>query len=407
MRITTAALLAAIAIALTAPAPAFALSAQASLASRIDPLVESFPGGSAILVADPSSPFAMYERDADREIIAASLYKLGILAAVEFEVDRGRLRYGDLVVIEDADITADGSFVVPGAALTVDDALELMITRSDNGTAMHFWRTLGGAHVNEVLGSFGISGLHVAVDEIDDHVVTPRAIGSYFSLLAKGALVSPAASERMLVRLGRQQINDRIPAHLPPGTPVAHKTGNLPGLVHDAGLVFTTRGPRVVVALTWDMDEPTADALIAEVASQVYGFTVSPPFAAGYRLPRGPRFAEIAKPLTLAVQVRNDGTLPWTASGDGRVAFVWEVRDARGILVERSARPVALGEVQPGRGATRRIAVPMPLVADDLTLTISLVDAAGERIALVQPATLAIMARPPIVEHSPGPAFAR
>lgn len=407
MRIITAALLAAMATALAAPAPALALSAQASLASRIDPLVEAFPGGSAILVADPSSAVPMYERDGDREIIAASLYKLGILAAVEMEVERGGLRYGDVIVIEDADITADGSFVIPGAALTVDDALELMITLSDNGTAMHFWRMLGGAYMNEVLGSFGVAGLHIAVDESDENVVTPRAIGSYFSLLAKGELVSRAASERMLLRLERQQINDRIPAHLPAGTLVAHKTGDLPGLVHDAGLVFTTHGPRVVVAMTWDVDELTADELIAEVASQVYGYTVAPPFAAGYRIPQGPRFAEIGRPMTLAVQVRNEGLVPWTASGEGRVGFVWEVRDTGGLLLERSARPIALGDVQPGRAAARRIAVPMPRVASDLTLTIELVDAAGQRISLVRPASIAIMARPAIVEHSPGPAFSR
>ena len=43
--------------------------------------------------------------------------------------------------------------------------------------------------------------------------------------------------------------NSRIPAQLPNGVPVAHKTGSLDRLANDAGIVFTAKGDYVLVML--------------------------------------------------------------------------------------------------------------------------------------------------------------
>src|SRR5207248_5148937 len=94
------------------------------------------------------------------------------------------------------------------------------------------------------------------------------AIGTFFTLLAKRQLISPAASDRMLARLERQQINDRLPAQLPGGVVVAHKTGNLSGVTHDAGVIYTKTGPRVVVAMTWDALDEDAANFISSIGSR-------------------------------------------------------------------------------------------------------------------------------------------
>ena len=74
----------------------------------------------------------------------------------------------------------------------------------------------------------------------------------------------------MLARLQRQTINDRIPASLPAGSTVAHKTGDLVGVTHDAGIVVTASGPRVVVVMTWNTDDGGATAFIARVAALAF-----------------------------------------------------------------------------------------------------------------------------------------
>src|SRR5260221_9795009 len=225
---------------------------------QVDGLVKSFPGDVGVYIADPLAPQPLYTHDADVVFITASLYKLGILAHVESLVDQGKLKYTDTVEIQPEDITEDGSFEVAGTVMTLDEALEAMITISDNGTALELWHSLGPDNINATLQQAGLTTFHIATDDNDDNTASARVIGQYFSLLAQRKLISAAASDRMLARLQRQQINDRLPSQLPAGTIVAHKTGNLGFATHDAGIIYTPSGPRVVVGMTANTDEEEA-----------------------------------------------------------------------------------------------------------------------------------------------------
>jgi beta-lactamase class A len=102
------------------------------------------------------------------------------------------------------------------------------------------------------------------------NVTTAADIAALYLMLVNGQIVSESVSQEMLVLLEDQQINDRLPAYLPEDTIVAHKTGNLDGLVHDAGVIFAPAGPVVVVVLTEDVDEWQAIDLIATVARLAY-----------------------------------------------------------------------------------------------------------------------------------------
>ena len=194
-----------------------AAASTSDLVQQLDGLVRAFPGGAGIWVSDPRLGSPLFTHAPEEQVIAASLYKLGVLAEAERRVEAGELHYGDAVVIEAEDNTDDGSFVGAGTQLTLDEALEAMITVSDNGTAQALWHILGGANIDATLAKANIADFHVRLDPDEDSWATPRAIGSFFSLLAKRQLISPAASDRMLARLGRQQINNRLPAQLPRG----------------------------------------------------------------------------------------------------------------------------------------------------------------------------------------------
>jgi beta-lactamase class A len=408
MRTITVALLLAIAAGALGVGTVPASASGASLASRIEALAGEFAGGAAIWVSDPRSA-PVYTREADREVLAASLYKLAILAGVEQQVELGRLGYTDSILIDGEDLTADGSWVWPGTELTIDEALELMITVSDNGTAVHFWRMLGAEAVNALLRKSGMPDFHIAADWNDDHVVTARSVATFYTLLAKRQLVSPAASDRMLERLARQQINDRIPAELPGGTKVAHKTGDLVGVVHDAGIVFTPRGPQVVVALTWDAAEAPADEFIAHVASAVYTEVTAPPVLARYRVPADAQYAVTGATAAVEILVENGGEQAWTITGAGRIGLAWQLRDPSGGIVARSSRPIPLGSVPRGRTVKKTILADLPAEPGDLVLAVELVDASGRRLATlgVATASVAVLLRPPVVTYGGCvPAFA-
>jgi beta-lactamase class A len=373
-------------------APAAASTAE--LVQHLDQLVSAFPGGAGLWIADPTTSKPLYAHDADETIVTASLYKLALLAEAERRVDTGELHYGDTITIEDEDITEDGSFEPAGTELTLDEALEAMITISDNGTALALWHVLGAENINATLRALGINDFHVFESwGEDDNTATPRAVGTLLTLLAKRQLISAAASDRMLARLGRQQINDRLPAGLPEGVVVAHKTGNLPGLTHDAGIIFTPFGPRVVVAMTWDADDAASYAFIANVASIVYGAVLEPPANARYDVPQTIVSVDIGSSPRITVPITNAGSETWSGTGPGSFRLIWEMRDSKNALIATSSAPTILPGLAPGRSANVGVVLAVPKAPGEYKVTVGLVDANGNGLAALGAATASFQIR--------------
>ncbi|MBM4420639.1 MAG: serine hydrolase [Chloroflexi bacterium] len=349
----------------------------AALARSLGELVASFEGKAGILVVDPLTPQPLYATNADTEVITASLYKVAVMLHAEALVEAGTLAYRDRITIQDDDITEDGSFFEAGTTLTIDQALEAMITYSDNGAALAFWHLFGGPAINATLQANRIERLRIAETSAEDSVATPRAVAELFLAMARRQLVSAAASERMLERLQRQRINDRLPSFLPAGAAVAHKTGNLLGLIHDAGIVFTPRGPKVVVAMTWDTWEEPANQLIASVGSAVYSAVLDLPTNARYAVNKVYP-ADVGATEVVTFRLTNAGVRPWTARGPQAVNVVYDIRDASGKLLGLSAapHPTQLG-ANPGQSFEVSLPVKVPAQLGDHTLRIGLADANG------------------------------
>lgn len=376
----------AVALALVGLIPGAPAAASTSeLVQQLDQLVRAFPGGAGLWIGDAKTSKPIYSHEADEPIVTASLYKLALLAEAERRVEAGELRYGDIITIEAEDITEDGSFEVAGTELTLDEALEVMITISDNGTALALWHTLGAENINATLRAAGVNDFHVFVNwGVDDNVATPAAIGTLLTLLARRELISASASDRMVARLARQQINDRLPAALPKGVVVAHKTGNLPGLTHDAGIIFTPSGPRVVVAMTWDAYEADAYAFIANVASTVYSTLLEPPANARYDVPRAVVSADIGSSPRITVPITNVGNESWNSEGP---RLIWAMRDSQDAVVATSPTPLALPGLGPGRSANVGVVLAVPQTPGEYKVTLGLVDANGNALAKLGAAT--------------------
>jgi beta-lactamase class A len=369
----------------TLAAPAAASTAD--LVIQVDGLVKAFPGDTGVYIADPLVPQPLYTHDADVSFIAASIYKLGILVDVESLVDSGALKYSDTIEIQPEDITDDGSYEVAGTVMTVDEALEAMITVSDNGTALEFWRSLGPDNINAALQRLGLADFHIATDDNDDNTVTARVVGQLFTLLAQRKLVSAAASDRMLARLERNEINDRLPAELPDGTIVAHKTGNLGFATHDAGIIYTPSGARVVVGLTANTDEDEAVHFLGGLGALVYSAMLEPPANARYRLPVTAPAYDAGSAQAVPIQVTNTGTKAWTASGPGSVRLIWQIKDPGQRVVASVAGPIPLPALAPAATTSMGLVFTAPAAVGDYTFTVGLADANGVALASAGAAT--------------------
>lgn len=248
-----------------AAAPALIVTPEA--ADRIDALLVRRSGRAAVVVAGGRSGEMLYAVDADEPVFAASLYKLGVLLEAERRIDAGTLLPTDMITVTAADQSESGSFTATGSVLTVDEALERTIVLSDNAAALALIRRFGISTIQATLDREGIYLRFTA----DGAITTARGIATFFGELTRGSLVSREASARMLARLSRQRTVDRLPAALPAGVVIAHKTGNLGFATHDAGIVTGPGGaPIVLVVLTWDSAEQDAIDLIKEIALLAY-----------------------------------------------------------------------------------------------------------------------------------------
>jgi beta-lactamase class A len=165
-----------------------------------------------------------------------------------------------------------------GGRMSYRDLCDAMITVSSNFATNLLIERLGPRNIQKTTNDLGAPGMHVLRGVEDDkafqkglnNTTTSRALLTLLEKIAKGQAVDKAASDEMLAILKRQKFNDRIPAGLPAGTVVAHKTGEITKIQHDAAIVYTER-PFVLVVLVRGLQEAkTGSALIADITRVLY-----------------------------------------------------------------------------------------------------------------------------------------
>jgi beta-lactamase class A len=91
--------------------------------------------------------------------------------------------------------------------------------------------------------------------------------------IADGKAVDEDSSKQMIAILERQKFNEAIPAGLPAGTRVAHKTGDITKVHHDAAIVFAKRPFVLVILARGITEDKEAYKLMAAIARDLYNAT--------------------------------------------------------------------------------------------------------------------------------------
>ena len=259
--------------------------------------IEKTSGAKAIAVAlhDFETGFELHYH-ADRWFHAASTIKVPILLGVFAAIDRGDLlphsrvhvRNRFLSVVEeipfrvesgrDANSAVHNSI---GKMMRVDELAYHMITTSSNLATNLLLGVIGPQSVNDTLKALhleeGIDLKRGVEDELAfekgiNNVVTADGLLRILVMLAAGKAFSPALSRRMMDILHGQEFNQGIPARLPKGARVAHKTGEISTVAHDAGVVYLPkRKPYALVILSeWDPTTTGRSRTIAAISHTIY-----------------------------------------------------------------------------------------------------------------------------------------
>jgi beta-lactamase class A len=167
-----------------------------------------------------------------------------------------------------------------GGRVPVDTLLRLMITRSSNLATNTLIALVGAEQVNRTMRSLGAQRIQVlrgvedgkAFDKGLINTTTARDLAIILMAIEQGRASSPEATSEMRQILLAQEFNEKIPAGLPAGIRVAHKTGEITAHSHDAAIVYPPgRSPYVLVVLTRGIqDGAKASKLIADISSIVY-----------------------------------------------------------------------------------------------------------------------------------------
>ena len=110
-----------------------------------------------------------------------------------------------------------------------------------------------------------------------NNTTTAYDLMAIFEKLAQGEAVGPDADQQMTDILLDQKFNEIIPARLPANVKVAHKTGNITGVQHDAALVILPNGKKyVLVLLSKNLKDVEAGvAAMANVSEMVYHYVAN------------------------------------------------------------------------------------------------------------------------------------
>lgn len=249
----------------------------------------------------------LYSWNADAPFITASTYKIFLMATCFRLREEGKLDFWEEVYLDPSYFEGEAEWQYApgqvGAMMSINDAVYWMATKSSNIAARSLIARVGGDEINKTIEELGLEHTrfltmpedlpvwpppvssdstaeftaaavafveHEAVDG-PVNVTTPRDMARFFELMLNEELISPEASWEMHDILADQQVgNERFP-ELVPGA-VVHKTGDLPTVHNDVGIIWGDLGPVILISLFNDLsDQDHAAAIDRRLALLAYG----------------------------------------------------------------------------------------------------------------------------------------
>jgi len=229
----------------------------------------------------------------DKAFHAASTMKVPVMIELFRQAEAGRLHLEDpLPVVNEFHSIVDGSvyhlsvgddsdaevYKAVGQTMTLRALCEAMITVSSNLAANLLIERLGVENIRRTVARLGATGMNVrrgvedqrAFDQGLNNTTTARGLALLMQKLANGKAVNARADAEMVAILERQKFKDAIPAGVPEGTPIAHKTGTITKIHHDAAIVYGPRPYVLVVLVRGLQEQKESAALIAAISREIW-----------------------------------------------------------------------------------------------------------------------------------------
>ena len=264
-----------------------------SLSARIDTLVAAQEGAIVSVSVLDASSGVEWHREGDRLYHAASTMKVPVLIELFRQSSEGRFAMQDEIILKNEfrsivdgslysieDDSDDAIYEQLGQPMSLRQLAYNMTTVSSNlatNLLIDFLDADSVQATSERLGTTLMQTIRGVEDlKAFELGLSNRATSADLAILMEAIrtdqAVSEAADAHMREILMDQVFNSMIPNGLPEGTKVAHKTGSITEIHHDAAIIYPVSGaPYVLVIMTQGIaDRDTSSALGSAITEAVH-----------------------------------------------------------------------------------------------------------------------------------------
>ncbi|HLP87229.1 MAG TPA: serine hydrolase [Nostocaceae cyanobacterium] len=217
--------------------------------------------------------------NANNSFPAASTIKIPILIAFFQDVDAGKIRLDEMLIMQkEAIASGSGNFQYKpvGTQFTALEVATKMITISDNTATNMLITKLGGIDaVNERFRTWGLANTAMRnklPDLAGTNTTSPQELGNLMAMVNQGNFLSMRSRDLMLDIMRRTERDTLLPSGLETGAKAYHKTGDIGTMLGDAGLIDIPTGKRYIAAIMVQRpkNDPSAEKLISSISRAAY-----------------------------------------------------------------------------------------------------------------------------------------
>jgi beta-lactamase class A len=231
-----------------------------NFSEEIDGLIKNYSGTAAICVKNIKTGKNFFYNE-DIIFPSASIIKLVVMGEILRKVDIGEITLDKKVIVTDSLITrGDGILKHLDAvhSFSIRELITLMVIVSDNTAANILIDMAKKEDINKFSKNLGLKNTVLnrkmmdfkAAREGKENITCTADICTFLELLYNGKIINEDCSDFMIDIMKRQQVHGRIDMFLPENIVLAHKTGTLENLEHDAGILYGNKSDYVVCIFT-------------------------------------------------------------------------------------------------------------------------------------------------------------
>ncbi|MEC5424118.1 class A beta-lactamase-related serine hydrolase [Virgibacillus sp. C22-A2] len=228
--------------------------------------------------------------NASKKIRAASIVKLPILIETYRQIEKDLLSLERLVYVE-KDMMVNGAgiinYLTNSHVYSYENLMELMIIISDNTAANILLDTVGMENVNKLNTLIGCKNTQLERKFMDvqaqesglDNFISAEDTMLFLKLISnKNTIINDNSRSQIMKMMLNQQFKHKLPKKfiLDDQIDIHHKTGELPGLEHDAAII-KYRGKTLhaaVLSSGWE-NNAIAQEYIADIGSLLVNYLKS------------------------------------------------------------------------------------------------------------------------------------